>query len=305
MGGMTSNGRSWRLSVSPDAPFSSDDAANNVLEFIALAITLKTEIDELKKQKLTEEVILALSDNTSAIHWVFKTGRVQQNSKYFQVTNFVARSIATWLMQSNNFICTQHIPGIHNFVTDLLSFEGTVRVRGKGGAISDKINPLTEDCPPNDVLTDRILSTCPQLVPAAFQICPLENETLCWALQAGQLLALSWTRKQNKTTKGSTEPGGDGQNFAKNAAEEHRHCFKEYAQTDVSFSSKPSLSSAQLDDSTEVDPLLDTIRHNWQHRLLQIPGGVYHRRFGCVSGNTPCTTKPTKNRISVKSQNCF
>ena len=168
MGGMTSNGRSWQLSVSPDAPFSSDDAANNVLEFIALAITLKTEIDELKKQKLTEEVILALSDNTSAIHWVFKTGRVQQNSKYFKVTNFVAQSIATWLMQSNNFICTQHIPGIHNFVTDLLSFQGTVRVRGKGGAISDKINPLTEDCPPNDVLTDRILSTCPQLVPTAF-----------------------------------------------------------------------------------------------------------------------------------------
>ena len=120
MGGMTSNGRSWQLSLSPEAPFSSDDAANNVLEFIALAITLKTEIDELKKQKLTEEVILALSDNTSAIHWVFKTGRVQQNSKYFQVTNFVARSIATWLMQSNNFICTQHIPGIHKRICEVV-----------------------------------------------------------------------------------------------------------------------------------------------------------------------------------------
>ena len=169
-----------------------------------------------------------------------------------------------WLMQSNNFICTQHILEIYNFVTNLLSFQGTVRVKGKVGQISDKINPLTEDCTPNDILTDRIISTCPQLVPTAFQICPLESKTLCWALQAGHLLASLLTHKQNKITKGLTESGGDGPNSVKNAAEEHCHCFKEYAQTDASFSSKPSSSFVQLEDLTKVDPLFDTIRRTRQ-----------------------------------------
>ena len=191
LGGVTYLGWAWRLKVTFAPQFSANSSANNVLEFIALAITLKLEIKECRKQGLTEEVILALADNTSAIGWIFKTSKIRKNSKYFKATNFIARSIPKWFMESNNFIGGKHIKGEHNFIPDVLSFEGSVRVWGKGG-FSNKQNHLIFDNPPNGVLTNCILSQYPQTAPAHFCISHLDTETFSWALQTIDFLGLCW-----------------------------------------------------------------------------------------------------------------
>ena len=126
LGGMTTNGRAWRLFIPPYAPFYGKDEVNNVLEFLGIAITLRLELNELLEKGESQEVILALADNSSAVHWLFKSGKLEKGSLYFKATNFIARSVAKWMMNSENFLCSQHIKGEYNHISDLLSFKGEV-----------------------------------------------------------------------------------------------------------------------------------------------------------------------------------
>ena len=80
-------------------------------------------------------------------------------------------------MDSKQFLCTQHLPGKYNYITNMLSFEGEVWVTRKLGIKLAKENPLTKDKTPNDILTQRILSFLPQMVPDGFQICHLDDKT--------------------------------------------------------------------------------------------------------------------------------
>jgi len=262
LGGVTLSGRAWRLKVISAAPFCGDSTANNVLEFIALAITLKLEIDECCEQGLTEEVILALADNTSAIGWIFKTSRIRKNSKYFKATNFIARSIAKWFMESENFICAEHIKGEYNFIPDVLSFEGSVRVREKEG-FSDKRNHLTIDKPPNNVLTDRILTQYPQTAPPHFRISQLDKETFSWALQTVERLGSCWTQGQKPPTNGATKRGGDVVASAKDSAKDCRPFLAEYPQEIPHFCSKAFLRCSGPDDSKLAANFKDSVKSRW------------------------------------------
>ena len=73
LGGYTHGGRGWRLAIDSSSPIFDDDSANNALEFLGLAITTWLSIMECDSAGLTNELILVLSDNTSAITWVYKS----------------------------------------------------------------------------------------------------------------------------------------------------------------------------------------------------------------------------------------
>ncbi|OEU10297.1 hypothetical protein FRACYDRAFT_247237 [Fragilariopsis cylindrus CCMP1102] len=73
LGGFTSNGSAWRLQVSESSPIYGNCISNNVLEFLAMVITIWLTLIECKEQGLKDELILALGDNTSAIGWMTKT----------------------------------------------------------------------------------------------------------------------------------------------------------------------------------------------------------------------------------------
>ena len=139
---------------------------------------------------MVDELILVLGDNTSAVCWIFKSN-LPLDSVYRPAVLFIARKIAKVVMISSNFIASQHLPGMLNLIADWLSFQGTERVENG----TSKQNPVAYDCPPNDVVTNRIVSSFPQLVPADFRISHLPNEILSFASQAVQIFESSLTQK--------------------------------------------------------------------------------------------------------------
>jgi hypothetical protein len=95
LGGYSLQGRAWRIRVPNDCPFYGDDAANNVLEFLGITISIMLLLKEAADDHEAHPCILVLGDNTSAVSWIFCSGRVSRNSRYYPVVKFMARTIAS------------------------------------------------------------------------------------------------------------------------------------------------------------------------------------------------------------------
>jgi hypothetical protein len=67
MGGFTWTGRAWRLRIPETCLLHGVSEANNVLEFLAMALTIWLVIIECRDKGVRQESILSLGDNTSAI----------------------------------------------------------------------------------------------------------------------------------------------------------------------------------------------------------------------------------------------
>lgn len=171
LGVYTHGGRGWRLKTNPKLAAYGEDVSNNLLEFLGMAITTWLYLLECDKLGLVDELILVLEDNTSAILRIFKSCR-PLDSIYRKAVIFIARKLGNLVLRSKIFIASQHLPRIPNLTADWLSFEGTSRL--ENGA--SKQNPIAFDCPPNDVVTHRILSSFPQLFPVGFRVCHLPTK---------------------------------------------------------------------------------------------------------------------------------
>jgi hypothetical protein len=105
---------------------------------------------EIKAASNSSECILALGDNTSAIGWLFQSGRVGQNSLSYAAIQQVARHLATLILDSDHCLASQHLKGEKNIVADLLSYTGSTR----GHA-----HPLAADEPSDEVLVNSRTGT--------------------------------------------------------------------------------------------------------------------------------------------------
>jgi hypothetical protein len=157
-------GRAWRIRVLCDCPFYGDDTVNNVLEFLGRAISVLMLLKEAAEDQEDHPCIPALGDNTSAVSWIFRSGRIANTSRYYPTVKFIARTIASRALTVGAQICLQHLAGVMNIVAVLLSFEGDCR---------GTTNPITVDCPPDDVLTERVHKFYLQVVPSGskFALC--------------------------------------------------------------------------------------------------------------------------------------
>ena len=200
LGSFTHGGRGWRLKVNPGLTPYREDVANNLLEFLRMAITLWLSFIECKELKVFDEMIMILGDNTCAISWIFKS-RLSTTSIYCNAVLFIARKFKDLVIDSKNFIDSQHLPGVLNLISDWLSFDGTSRIKnGK-----DKANPVDYDCSSKEVITHRILSAFPQLVPEDFHVSPLPTKILSLARQVIRIFESSLTQRQKLDLKAKTE----------------------------------------------------------------------------------------------------
>lgn len=203
LGGYTHNCQAWRLAVNPDLLIYQNDSTNTVIEFLGLAITLWLSLEECSRLGLKDKIILILRDNTSAISWLFKTS-LPTNSAYFEAVTFIARKLAKLVLESDNFVFTQHVPGVRNVRADWHSFDG---IGQKDKSRKLKSNPVAFDKSPNDIVTHRIVSDFSQLVPKGFKISHLPKEFICFAMQALQLLKRSLMQERKDDSKPTTESG--------------------------------------------------------------------------------------------------
>ena len=287
MGGFTSNGSAWRLRVVKSSPIYGDCVSNNVLEFLAMTITVWLTLLECKELGLTDELILALGDNTSAIGWMTRTGHLPPSSVYYEAANFIARQLASLVAESRNFLAPQHLQGKKNMVADWLSFEGETRSAEMNRGAAK--HPLAYDHPCNDQLTNRFLRSCPQLLPPAFKISQLPEEIFSFAQRSGQMLELSMMHKRREQSKQLTELQGGGTVSASETSRASILPFQEYPQLLPACLSEPSLKYISTLTLHQEVIFLEDVKFQWQARQSEVLEGHWRRRSGVVSGGHPCT----------------
>jgi hypothetical protein len=201
LGGFLLSGRAWRIQIPPMSPIYGVDIANNVLEFLAMLVTIWLTILECNQEGSHQNCILVMGDNTSAIGWMHKSGKLKPESIYHKPVQLIARQVARLMLHSSHCLASQHIKGEENVVSDLLSFAGNVRGYD---------HPLALDTPSDETLTQRFHDHLPQMIPEGFVISPLPNEISSFVIQALQMTESSLNLNKKNLTKSGTEPGDDG-----------------------------------------------------------------------------------------------
>jgi hypothetical protein len=123
MGRFTWQGRSWRIRIPEESKIHGVSEANNVLEFLATAVTIWLILLHCcDDQKLADESILSIDDNTSAIGSIFCSTRLPTDLPYHRPVQMIAMKIALLTNESAQTLCSQHLKGDSNYVADWLSF---------------------------------------------------------------------------------------------------------------------------------------------------------------------------------------
>jgi hypothetical protein len=105
-----------------------DSTINNLSEFFVMMITVWLIILDCDARKLPKECILVLGNNTLAIGWLFRSGRIPATSFYYEAVQLIACKLGDLLKESSHILCSQqHLKGAKNVVADLLSYTGASR----------------------------------------------------------------------------------------------------------------------------------------------------------------------------------
>jgi hypothetical protein len=282
IGGFLLSGRAWRIRIPDSSPIYGLDIANNVLEFLGMMVTIWLVLVECEETDSHQDCILALGDNTSAIGWLFKSGKLSPDSPYYKTVQVIARKLALLVTSSSHCLASQHIKGTKNTVSDLLSFAGNTR---------GEPHPLAPDYPSDLILTERFHSCLPQLIPAGFSISPLPSEISCFVIQVLRTLESSLTPSKSRPTKRKTESGADG-------ARSVPRPVSTLTLSSLNYSSlKPSSSCDRFCPCTESlagaqqEPFLASVRSPWFRQLCAMPQALWLRRSGVVSNAAPFTSK--------------
>ena len=191
---------------------------------LGMAISIWLSLIEFKQEGLTQENILALGDNTIAICWIMKSGKMTKNDLSYSAEKFIAQKVATIMAELENFLDTQHLKGKLNCIADWLSFQGKERYEreklenGKLGGVRLVFHPVAYDCPSNNKLTHHLLIFFPQDVPNDFHISHLTAEVFLFAQQSTQILEESLIQRGKRDTRIMTGSSKDGPTTAKDSS---------------------------------------------------------------------------------------
>lgn len=280
--------------MNPNCIIYKDYRANNVLEFLVMAISIWLSLLECKQEGLTQENILALGDNTSAICWIMKSGKMKKNNLSYSAVKFIARKVVTLMAELENFLDTQHLKGELNCITDWLSFQGKERYKRKklenGNLGGERLvfHPVAYDCPSNNELTHRLLTFFPQDVPNGFRISHLTVEIFLFAQQSAQILKESLIQREKRDMKITTGSGAGGPTVAKASSCCQTPLLEEYPQERSGLSQKFSLKSTGKQNlMPNWEKFLDNVRSRWREGLSARPQQLWLRRSGTVTNGTP------------------
>ena len=292
MGGVHLAGRAWRFAIPTDSALFGDDTANNLLEFLAMVSNIWLLLLELDQAGVEEECILALGDNTSAIGWLFKSGKLPSNSRYFEAVQFVARKLASLVLDSSHCLASQHIKGEHNVVADWLSYAGSQR---------GEPHPLAPDFPSDETLTQRFHDYVPQLIPPDFAISPLPSEISSFVSRVLQIAESSWTQNKKKLTRKVTESGDDGSGSVDDLDLTEMSSSPACDDPNGSSQFDPFSPFTASLSGINPEPMLESVRSRWWQQLCEMPQAVWVRRSGTISNQVPFTSRTAPSCCHLSS----
>jgi hypothetical protein len=123
--GYSLQGPGWPFLIPKSSPLQGDSWFNNLSEFLAMVVEIWLEIREDKKD--SSKCILALGNDTSAIGWLFRSGRIDPNLLSYALIQTVVQHLVTLILDSNHYLTLQHLKGKNNIVTNLLLYTGSKR----------------------------------------------------------------------------------------------------------------------------------------------------------------------------------
>jgi hypothetical protein len=286
VGGFLLSGRAWRIRIPESSPLYGLDIANNVLEFLGMMVTIWLVLIECAETGSQHDCILALGDNTSAIGWLHKSGKLPPDSAYYESVQLIARKLARLVTDSSHCLASQHIKGDKNTVSDLLSFAGDTR---------GETHPLAPDYPSDRVLTERFHSCLPQSIPAGFSISPLPIEISSFVILALQTLESSLTQNKSPPTKTKTGSGVAGFRSAPKPASTLTLSSLDYSSRKPSSSCAPFCPSIEWLTGVQQEPFLASVRAPWFQKLCEMPQAIWLRRSGVTSNGAPFTSKGARS----------
>jgi hypothetical protein len=282
IGGFLISGRAWRIRIPESSPIYGLDIANNVLEFLGMMVTIWLVIIECEETGSEQDCILALGDNTSAIGWLFKSGKLPIDSPYYKAVQLIARKLARLITGSSHCLAGQHIKGDKNTIADLLTFAGDTR---------GEVHPLAPDYPSDFVLTKRFHTYLPQLIPVGFNISALPSEISSFVILALQTLESSLTPSKSQPTRTKTESGAAGLHSAPKPASTLTLSSLDYSSRKPSSSCGPFCPSTEWLTGAQKAPFLASVRAPWFQQLCAMPQATWLRRSGVISNGVPFTSK--------------
>ena len=260
--GYSISGWAWRLQLPKGHPLRGHPGINNLLEFTAMVVNIWLECID---STVPHPCILAVGDSTSAIRWLFKSSKLNSSPGAGHAAHlFVARKLASILIDHAACIASQHIRGEQNLVADLLSLSGTSE-RGNP-------HPLAQDNPPNDVITQQFRDEFTEQVPEDFVISQLPNEVLSFVLRALQIAAWSLGVMENPGTRTPTESGVDGSVSVEQVGQEMTLFSLSYPITNkANCSPKPSCSSIGPQIGRPREKFPEIVNAQWSQALCAKP----------------------------------
>jgi hypothetical protein len=246
LGEMTLQGRAWRLKIPKLSMLFGHHEAGNILEYLAMVITIWLCLLHCKEEALEQECILALGDNTSAIGWLFKMTGVHQDSFYDDSVRMISRKAARLMLGMAHCLYSQHIWRAQNTVADMLLFQGKDR---------EEPHPLTEDCPSNKELTRRVLANYSQMVPRNFKISQLPDKISSFVELVMQTMELSFMGHR-KNLAGNEKGPSVGGDFSARKWELTTISLMTYPSVSRSLSAGPSSKSFDGTTLTQQEALL-------------------------------------------------
>ena len=297
MGGYSlRTGKAWRIRIPTGSIIYGHPGINNLLlEFLGMIVNVWLECQSCQETPCEEHAcILALGDNTSAIGWLHKTARLDRNRPAHAAHLFAARHLAMVVLRADCCLASQHIKGVHNVVADLLSYAGDTR---------GKPHPIASDSPPNDVLTYRFHSYCPDQIPEHFTICQLPDDMTFWLSEVMQMAASSLLAARKVATKTATEPGAVGWDSSRPSDTLVTPSSLLYLSTNRTFLPSHSFKPYVPSDGEPWASLMECVRDQWWQTLCGRPQATWVQHFGVIANKAPSTSRshPTCNPSCILS----
>jgi hypothetical protein len=282
LGGFTLNETAWHLRLPASSLLYGVSQANNVLEFLALALTLLLLLLDCKDNSLPHQCLLVLGNSTSALGWLYKNGKVQPSSFYHCAVNLIARKVALILVTSTHCLASQHLWGKLNVVSNLLSYSGLCR---------SNPHPLASDNPTDCDLTARFHAHLPQLIPSTFTISHLPAELSSFAILVLQTAKLSYIQNKRAHMKDGTESGRVGLISATNWVSPITLSSISYRTGNGNYPADHFSPCTAPLAGTDQEQLLDTVCSQWFQTLSVMPQAMWLQRFGTISNGASFTSQ--------------
>ena len=265
------SGNAWRFDLSY-----TKNLSNNHLEFLASVVTIL--IEDSTNHIPAFGHVLALTDNSSCVAWLHKNNFDPPTD---QLPFEIATKLATCGLEREFTIHPQHIKGLHNNVSDLLSRRFTMS---------------------NTELTEFIHSNFSSQIPPTFKIYPIPQEILCWISSILAQEQPSPIPKPNHPMNQQTEPGVGGLNFsACQASAQQIHSSMPLTQApNLSLQNASSKHSDQGSSLTRTT-FIQRIQNNFLDGVLNKPLATWVRNSGVVVGTAPFTSKTDRTSSILPS----